>query len=65
MADNHAVEMCDPPLNGDDRLEMWLCLYYDKWQSFPILQLNEAASVAMDGLSNNLTKITNDEVHNA
>ena len=50
--------MCDP-------FEMWLCLYYAQWQCFPIKQLNEAASETIDGLSNDLTKIANDEVHDS
>lgn len=62
--DNYAVSMCDSSLNGDDRLEMWLCLYFAKWNCFPVKQLDDAANETFSKLKQELLDIANDAVDN-
>lgn len=59
--DNDAVSMCDSSLNDNDRLEMWLCLYFAKWNCFPVKQLDDSANETLSKLLQGLLDKANDE----
>ena len=58
MTSNHATDICDSKLTDEDRLEFWPCLYFTKYNNFPIKQLNDAIDEATKKLYDELTKIT-------
>lgn len=42
VKENYSRDMCDPSLSDKDRNSFWLALYYAKWKTFPVKQLNVA-----------------------
>lgn len=52
-----AADICDPTLTDDERLKLWLSLYYLKWNHFPIKQLDDALDEATINFFDELTKI--------
>lgn len=39
---NYAAQICDPEITDEDRLNLWLCIYYAQWNEFPVKQMNDA-----------------------
>lgn len=64
MVGNHAVSMCESSHNDKDRLEMWLCIYFAKWNCFPVKQLDDSANETVSKLLKELLDTATDKIDN-